>query len=575
MARRGDQQTAVVDGVAGQGADQVKDLQFSADGKHVVYVLAWKMPFWAAMTHRAVIDGEMGPPYFGVSGVTFSADGKHVAYLADRGSAQRDHIDCLVVLDGKEGKSYPHIASGTLCFNPASGQPAFVTGDGDPAVAVIDGAEDRAAQEIYFSPDGKHVATTTGSGRRCAIVVDGKARTYDGTMGHVSNVTFSPDGRHLAYTIGTYPDNKTFVVVDGNEGPLCDAVRDFQFGPDGTRFAYLARTGGLTEACVTDAGLEKGYLQAFDLMFSPDGKHVAYRALGTGGSVVVRDGKEEKTYFQIPDHALCFSPDGKRLAYWAMLPTGMAVVADGKEGKGYGNNGFAPGLAFSPEGKRLAYLATRQDSTGVVVVDGVEGPTCDRVLDAPVVFDGPDRFHVLAVRGSDLIRMEVAIRQAEPASRAAPPPATAPPAPESSPAPVAAPGAPPAPSPPRPAEPAAAAEEGKTVVARGGWSWWLLGLPVLGATVPCLLLVGIVRHWRHAKHASDAVVGVVAWSLDHATGPTEGLPLRADCHLSSSPYPGGIKHRCVQCRKTIKVPWARVGKRFRCPGCGTVQLAGD
>jgi Tol biopolymer transport system component len=357
-----------------------------------------------------------------VTDLIFSPDGKHAAYVARRGTPLNPGVDSVVVLDGKEGKSYRQINVGTLRISPDGRRLAFVAtvpngrnpNDGVERV-VVDGVEvtdyDKVLSPPLFSPDGKHFAYAVGRWRdakKFVVVVDGKeGKTYEGT---VSDLTFSPDGRHLAYRAATWTSSRFMMVVDGKAGAECDVVSDFQFGADGTRFAYVARKG-LTEVCVTDAGEERASFQITDLLLSPDGKHVAYKALRTDGHSVVRDGKEGKPYFQILDHSLRFSPDGQRLAYMAMLPGGLTVVADGLEGKGYGYNGFIPSLAFSPDGRHLAYVATRADTTGVVVVDGVESPSFDRALEAPVVFDGPNRLHVLAVRGPNLIRMEIEMRE--------------------------------------------------------------------------------------------------------------------------------------------------------------------
>jgi hypothetical protein len=405
-ALRGGKSVAVVDGAEGPEADEATELQFSADGKRVGYILAWNQPGSATKVYRAVTDGTMGQPYYQISELAFSPVSKHVAYRALRGTPLNPQIDCVVVLDGKEWKNYSRIPPGTLRFSPASNLPAFIAWRGRAPLVVLDGVEGPAADQLHFSPDGKRVALSFHSNNKSGILVDGKEwKLYDGTL---ANITFSPDGRHFAYTVIAISSPKFMVVVDGKEGPVYEAVRDFQFGADGSRFAYLGRKG-FTEVCVTDAGEEKPSLLISDLTISPDGKHVAYKALGTGGSVVVRDGKEQKPYMQILDGSLRFSPDGRRLAYWVMGAGGLAVVANGVEGKGYGYNGFVPGLGFSPDGRHLAYVAVRGDGTGVVVVDGVEGPKFDRALEAPVVFDAPNRFHVLAVRGLNLIRLEVEI----------------------------------------------------------------------------------------------------------------------------------------------------------------------
>jgi Tol biopolymer transport system component len=407
LATRGGKLRAVVDGVEGPEANRVEELQFSPDGKRVGYILFWEMAGSGVQTYRAVIDGAAGPAYRSVRDLAFSPDGKHVAYVAERaGTAPRTRVETVVVLDGKEGKGYDGIAQGSLRFKPDSDRPAFLARRDSRLVAVIDDVEGQEAAEFSFSPDGKRVAYVLRRDTGTAVLVDGRQRPMYG--GNVTQLTFSPDGKHLAYMVNQFSPVQQFAVVDGREGSPSEAVSEFQFGADG-RFAYLARRG-FEEVCVTDAGPGAVYIQVGDIHFSPDGKHLAYRGLRRDGVfVVVRDGKEEKGYRQIVDRSVRFSPDGKHLAYRVMLPGGMTVVADGVEGKGYNFNGSVPGLAFSPDGKHLAYVAVRQDGGGVVVVDGAEGPPFDRVLEVPVVFDDPNRFHVLGIRGPNLVRLDVEI----------------------------------------------------------------------------------------------------------------------------------------------------------------------
>ncbi len=37
---------------------------------------------------------------------------------------------------------------------------------------------------------------------------------------------------------------------------------------------------------------------------------------------------------------------------------------------------------------------------------------------------------------------------------------------------------------------------------------------------------------------------------------------------------GAVKLRCIQCGKVVKVLDGAAGKKFQCPGCGTVQRIG-
>ena len=88
----------------------------------------------------------------------------------------------------------------------------------------------------------------------------------------------------------------------------------------------------------------------------------------------------------------------------------------------------------------------------------------------------------------------------------------------------------------------------------------LLSLPVLGFILLVLILLavgdycGILRAWTSRPTAAPA-------KLDDEAAPR---PTTA------------VKQHCVCCRKVIKVRWSgRLGQRFQCPGCQTVQRIGS
>ena len=82
------------------------------------------------------------------------------------------------------------------------------------------------------------------------------------------------------------------------------------------------------------------------------------------------------------DAPLVFSADGKRLAYGVAKGDKWLVVVDGQASPEY--DGIPEGsLVFSADGKRLAYMAGK-GSKGLVVVDGQAGPEYDGVACGPV-----------------------------------------------------------------------------------------------------------------------------------------------------------------------------------------------
>ena len=149
--------------------------------------------------------------------------------------------------------------------------------------------------------------------------------------------------------------SKLLVVVDGKEGP---------------EYVHVGRE---------------------TLIFSPDGKRLAYETWNGDKRVVVVDGKPGPEYDWIGQGTLVFSPDSKRFAYVARKGyenSRDVVVLDGREGPEYDQIIWEP--IFSPDGKRVAYIAEKGDKS-VLVVDGREGPEFDSVhFYTPFPFDLAD-----------------------------------------------------------------------------------------------------------------------------------------------------------------------------------------
>jgi hypothetical protein len=139
---------------------QVVNIDFSADGKHVVYEALPKNPDKAHPDSRAyILDGTPGPVYEKVLSPLFSADGAHLAYGA-----------------AKDGKW-------------------FVVSDGRPQPKF------EAVSQIAFSPDGRHLIYQAKIQGRPVWIINGKAFT---DYPQISPPQFMPGGaiEFLAHKAG-------------------------------------------------------------------------------------------------------------------------------------------------------------------------------------------------------------------------------------------------------------------------------------------------------------------------------------------------------------------------------------
>ena len=140
---------------------QVVNIDFSADGKHVVYEGLPKNPDKAHPDSRAyIVDGKPEPVYEKVQAPLFSPDGAHLAYAA-----------------AKDGKW-------------------FVVLDGKPL------AKFEAVSRVSFSPDGRGLIYQAKIQGRPVWIINGKAFTE---YPQISPPQFRPDGsvEFLAVKAGT------------------------------------------------------------------------------------------------------------------------------------------------------------------------------------------------------------------------------------------------------------------------------------------------------------------------------------------------------------------------------------
>jgi hypothetical protein len=277
---------------------------------------------------------------------------------------------------------------------------------------------------LIFSPDSQHVAYRARFGGKEHVVVGGETgEHYDA----VRDLVYSPDASRVAYR--AQADGRWFIVVGDRQGKAYDAIQDgsLVFSADGRRLAFVARTGKASSV-VTDGTQSRPYPTIEGTpVFSPDGKRMAFVArkarfarlpfLG-GPRAVVEDGREGEAAAGIKQ--VTFSPDSQHLAYAARHGTQWSVLLDGEPraaDAGYEDLGdltFAP--AGGPGGSRLAYGA-RSGERYFVVVDGSEGTAYDGVVigaaGGRISFQSSHSLRYLALKGDDLFAIEETLQDAE------------------------------------------------------------------------------------------------------------------------------------------------------------------
>ena len=242
-----------------------------------------------------MVDAKPDAEYEGILNRTpvFSSNGKHFAYGARKGE------QWFVVADGKAGPKWDMILEGSLIFSEEGQHLAYVAKKGRQWFVVIDDKISAPYDEIsclpMLSKDGQHVVYGAQNKKRQFMVFDeNPGPEYD----YAVSVNISPDGKRVAH--GAQQDSKQFVVVDGK------AQSDFEeiakntlvMSSDGMRVAYGALKNGKYKMVID--GKTSGEYDAVGVpSFSPDGKHVTYRAGKNEQAIVFVDGDEVPNYIGI------------------------------------------------------------------------------------------------------------------------------------------------------------------------------------------------------------------------------------------------------------------------------------
>ncbi len=358
-----------------------------------------------------LFDGTPGPVFDQiVSEVYLSPDGSRYAYVGRSGAEE------VVIVDGKEQTRVPisnqtgvagvrgmgslviefspdskHIAYGMQTVGPGPGGAKFkeihLVYDG--TVGPPDGGE--TTNVAYSAEGGRHAylitaragtALNSGPQNKSLLVVDGKLAAYA-----AGAPQFTADGSHLftqrLAPLGPGKGAVTEVLVDGRPTMRVQSIRIFM-APIGNGFVGVVRqqtpTGTVTEFLVTGATkvagsdcVGTGYS---DVIFSPDGKHVAAKCQTASGSyTMVVDGKKGPEYQVITEFG--WAPDGSRTMYKGRQDMKYFVVTGDTESDGYQ---LVDSLKFGGGGKRAGFVATKASGSApwAAVIDGKPVPRGDQ-----------------------------------------------------------------------------------------------------------------------------------------------------------------------------------------------------
>ena len=329
-----------------------------------------------------------------------------------------------------------------IIYSPDSQHLAYRAKKKNKWVQVLDGVEYPGEYnkigKARFSKDSQRLAYRAKTGKTWRMVVNGEAHSsYD----KIGGPSFSPDSQRLAYT--AKKGESWFIVLNGEEGAAFQSVGFPRFTPDNERLVHAAKRE--ERWVLIDDGEEVG----------PEMKD-GYRLLGftsqsmkaislgfQDSKVTVHVGTLTGPPFDVVNLPIKYNSDDDTPVYAAanaVIPTFKSNRIDGQvivgnaagqvyEGTGLGAGklrrgifvrGFRPHFfgvstpVVSSDSKRVVYAARRDSNDYVVVLDGNEGPTYERIVCGPSFNDVDEVFYVgrkeqtliLVVEGKQKMRFE-------------------------------------------------------------------------------------------------------------------------------------------------------------------------
>ena len=398
--RQGNEYVVIYDGKeVGRGPRQMLSLNYG----NLTLSPGGKFVYWDEMqmqasrgSWRLMMNGKPGP-WSGHQTMTpvFSPDDTRFAYTA---VSTQDSNKQVLIVDGKDAgyvAFQPMFTADSkllLTISTAGPKPTLLI-NGKP---TLDGIQ---MSKVVPAPVGSRYAAlvrtkVVNSMGVDVLFLDGKE--VPGTDG-AQNVWFSPDGKHYAVTCVNAAARSAFMVIDGKKGNEYQSVTDkmVYWTPDSSKVIYLATSGGRNFLIVDGQEIAINSLQGLmraPIQMAEQGNHYAFATRdGTNRNfMLVVDGKSVLPPSVYPvDDTLTFSADGSRYAY-QVGPIGRneitGLIIDGKQIEGLAPVGFAKWAAmelpttaylFSQDGKHIAQVARGADpkTTGLYVNGKLVHPT--------------------------------------------------------------------------------------------------------------------------------------------------------------------------------------------------------
>jgi hypothetical protein len=392
-------------------------VSFSNDGAHYGYVTSktvkkviGHLTFVNTQDYAAVIDGVAQPTYKDLVGKpVFSADGKHFAYMA------QDKRKRFVVVDGTPSGRYDDVV-GEPIFSADSRHVAYLATIGEHSFVVLDGnhghPEDRFGghpRPIRLSSDGRRLLYQAERNRR-EVFVDGAAEVSNLPLTedrHPREVAFSPDSTRYAL------DEDGTLTVDGAQVATFLSILKIIFSADGRHVVAVGTTGKSNELSIFKDGammrIDGDRVRPNSLSVTADGSRVAYAvARGDNHWAVVADQLSPQPAVEGVG-SLIFSTDGKHIAYLAKNSGKIHVVVDGVAGPDWDDVAL---LSFAPTGAVVYAAKSRsgQANNWAILYSGHEVGRCDVLLPGgQFVFDSGSSFHTICLRQGTVYSLHAAI----------------------------------------------------------------------------------------------------------------------------------------------------------------------
>lgn len=370
-------------------------LMFSPDGKQYAFrVLVGDKQALVINGQQTQFFEEIRPDF------RFSPDSKRFAYIMVKAKDQ-----LVLMADGKESKAYPAIKE--PLFSPDSRHLSYSVFTEKGWSLVKDGVEGKPYENIAYatySPDSSKLVYVAQM-KKQLLVVDGVKENP--SYRTVSVPAFSPDSKSMMYP--AQKGEKWVMVTDGKEGSEFDMMGPYFYSPDSKRRVYVGITKKKPMVVENDNKSEE-YDSVGLPVFSPDSKILSYQALDDGKWKMVMNGKSGEEYLEVKQ--IEFAPSGSRYAYIAIdKDKKYLMVTEKGQGKKYDDLGRP---FFSKDGRHLVYSAYKGKDC-IITVNGEEGAEKFEgfMKNVPIVFDGPNKFHGLALRmpGPVFYRLECEITE--------------------------------------------------------------------------------------------------------------------------------------------------------------------